>query len=486
MLIGLGLTACAISPEIRAMGVLSILLFISYILFELIHAPHRVFKYMPFYFGSVANIAGCAVCEYWNLFLSELSTTSGYAGSLPLLVLSNWVFLVVIAVYDSCFGVEMEYVHGGSYSKITRMMTYFCFGCLLVMFCYVAPNPSFMLGVDRFAYASLVPPAFVKIWNWMAFLVIFPILSIKEGSYKVGCAAIALYILYAVWTGNKFGPFVTLLYLFIFVYYRELYSLGRERLTRVSVYVLLVLMVLVGGAILLQGATSSSARSDYAIQRLAQQGQLWWKTYQLADGDIHAEQFLNELDGLSASTDIGKNAGSRYGIYGIMYLTTPEKIVDAKLATGSRYTEAGHASAYYCFGACGAIGFSVFMGLLIAFVTNAMLKALHEGRFVEGMIFVRLHGFSRVGLSMGVFSQFATPLTVATIGFLVFMRLVRECNRAGTRMGTGLSRDSERLLVGSRWIWLEKPLDRLLICGDGVGTSKSASSSSPSVREGLA
>ena len=57
-------------------------------------------KYFAFVFAIGANILGCAIIETQEISLPELDTFSSFAGSLPLLILSRWVFVVVLLVCD--------------------------------------------------------------------------------------------------------------------------------------------------------------------------------------------------------------------------------------------------------------------------------------------------------------------------------------------------------------------------------------------------
>ena len=80
---------------------------------------------------------------------------------------------------------------------------------------------------------------------------------------------------------------------------------------------------------------------------------------------MHPDEFKNEITALFEQKEgAANNVGSRNGIYGIMYATAPQSIIDGKLTTGSQYTEGGYAAAYYYFGPLGAICFSVLMRLL--------------------------------------------------------------------------------------------------------------------------
>ena len=470
VLIGFGLFTCCVGSSFWLSGIISIILFSVYIIEKVFCQPHELLKYFPFYFAVIANIAGCAVCEYVDIYLTELLVYSGFSGSLPLLVLSRWVFLLVLSFFDGFFGVEGLENGSNHATKFIEYVTYCVFAIILGMFIYVAPNPSFVAGVDRFVYERNLPSVFAKASTWMALLILFPVLSIKEAKNKAGIASVVIYVLYLLWTGNKFGSFLSLGCVFIYVYYDEILKLGRRALAHLCFSALVLLAVLIVGAVFLQSSVSSSSSNDYLLQRAAQQGQLWWKTYSQTEEQIDLAQFEKELSGFAATDRIESSIGAQHGIYGVMYRSASSSVVNAKLSTGARYTEAGYAVAYYCFGSAGPVMFSLVMGLLIALVMNALLRTLIAGNIVESFILLRLNGFLQTGLCMGLFSQFFTPLTLSMIAFLILMRLVRLNERAGNEAEAGVSQSRSAVYgpFSSTSFITTRKISRFLISQDRV------------------
>lgn len=82
------------------MSAISIISFAAYLVFILWNKGELIIKYFAFIFAVIANIAGCAIIEFAEISLPELGTTSYFSGSLPLLVLSRWIFLLIIFGLD--------------------------------------------------------------------------------------------------------------------------------------------------------------------------------------------------------------------------------------------------------------------------------------------------------------------------------------------------------------------------------------------------
>ena len=427
----LGLLACCIASEMPLSGFVSAGFFLVYLIRVAVLTPHFIAKYLPLYFGAVANIGGCFVCEYADIYLSELQVASGFTGSLPLLALAHWTFFWVLGVYDRKFGVEDELADEPLQARgFVNAATTCVLLCLLAIFVFVAPNPSFLVGADRFAYANLMPAFLRKPWDWMSFLMLFPIMSIKESRSKRGLLAVALYVLCAVWTGAKFGAFFSLICLAVIACYDKLLKLGRSRLTKIILAVFAAIATLVIGAAFLNGfvSTSGQTSSQFLEQRLAQQGQLWWATYERAAGVPHYDQVSVEIEGALAPTGISDNVGSQYGIYGIMYLNAPASVVDAKLVSGSRYTESGFATWYYCLGIVGPLLLAVLMGFVLAFAYNSLVRAVFTGRPIEAALISKIAQVLRTVYSMGTLASLVMPLSVFTIALLLVLYLTRYGN----------------------------------------------------------
>lgn len=428
VIFALGMLTCCFASDWGLSGILALLLFCIYLISVLVKQPHQLFKYLPFYFGAFVNVAGCAVCEYSGIYLSELGVYASFVGSLPFLVLSQWLFLTILSLYDQRFGVEREQVIDKyrDVNKYLRIGSMCVFLMVLIMFASVAMTPAFLQGLDRFQYADQIPKIATRLASWMGFLIVLPMIDVKRTHSKVGIAAILLYVLYGLWVGEKFGLFYALLYMVIIVYYDKIMEIDRKKLSRRCVWLGAALLLLVGIAVGLNSATNSQDRGDYVFQRLAQQGQLWWKNYDASEGVVHLDQIEHEFSGLVAPVEISDNVGSNYGIYGSMYRAAPKSVVDNKLAAGSRYTEGGYASVYYCVGPVGALVFEFFAGLLVAFFTNCMIRAVITGRLIETVLLLRLRGFLMVALSMGSYQLLLSRLSLLTYCFLLVIWLMRR------------------------------------------------------------
>lgn len=429
---------CCVASSYFPSGFIALIAFCAYFLYLIARKPIFLLKYFAFVFTAVVNLVGCFYAEYFDLYLSELQCFATFYGSLPLLVLAWWIFFQTLLLFDLCFGWEndQQVKESSNYpeNKYMHFANIVMLVLMIVMFIRVLPNPSFLLGVNRFKYDSMF---MIGIWqtfdSWLASLIVIPCLSIRKHRSKIGIATVCLYLLYLFWTGTKFGEFFAVLCLAVIAFYDKFLSMSLIRLRQVLIIVLSALLILVAFTSFAFSFTSTKSTEDFYSDRLAQQGQLWWYTYGNSN-TLHASEFTDEIEALSNRKAISESVGENHGIYKIMYFSTPQSIIDAKLARGGRYTEAGFASAYYYFGEIGVIVFSLTMALIIAVIQNAMLRAFYKTNLIASIFLVRCWNLSRVSLSMFLFSQWLSTTSLAMLAFLFLRYLMHKSRHNKTHL----------------------------------------------------
>lgn len=440
----IGITLCCLVSEYPAASIVSLILLISAILTCVAGAPHLILRYFAILFAALSCIAGCFVCEFFHVDLMELSRTSGYVGSLPLLCLSYGAVLAAVFLGDgriSSLRQEKEKksfdIRIAGMSVTDAILRIICIGMLVVnalAFLTVANRPSFVIGVDRFAYDQLFGiNVFEKISGLMTYISLALLLAIRSGYKKVPLAAIGLYILYLIWTGEKFGGFFVLLANTFFVYSDKFEKIDRRKAAAVMVAAILSGVFVVLGTVALRSFTSDANSVQFLISRTAQQGQLWWATYADDDSGVpHLDEFFAAepealMGGRSAIKD---NVGESNGIYGVMYRVAPQNQVDVKLSAGSRYSEGGFPAAYYYFGPIGAIGFGLLHGVLFTLVVYGMLKAVKNRDPIRLIIFGRLFMLLRTSMSMFTFFDFLDLESIACYAYLLLAPVVSRSLRS--------------------------------------------------------
>ena len=441
--LGLGcflvLIACCVVPESLIASAVSFFAMLYFAIRILYSRPDIIINYFPFWFAFYANIAGCAVAEFTQMYLSELQVDAAYVGSLPLLVFSRWLFLAGIIFLDSriqidSFDERQAPPKEGKASSIdwVGVATWgVLVVCVFAVIRVMDTTPASVLGIDRFEYAETygeVVPGFIA--NALPYLMISPLFSIKRGAGRAaGILSIGLYLVFLVWIGVKFGTLFTLFCFALLVFSKEIAALGKKVLRKVLIFAIAIMLALVGFAAYSQSSISSKGSTDYLFSRMAQQGQLWWKTYANTSGVNHSDEFGSELEAFFGMNEDIPTVKRDTGIYKIMYFTAPHDVVERKLMAGSEYTEAAYAASYYYFGCLGPVAFSIGMALLAVFSVRGLINSLVRKDVVGMLIFGRFILLTRTALSTFAFSNFLDPLSLLSWGYLVLRALMRYCGR---------------------------------------------------------
>lgn len=418
-----------ITTLLSAFPIASLASLISFLLFGIyvcIAAPSFLIKYFSVLFGIVAAISGCFSCEFLGGYLPELRKDVFYSGSLPLLIFNYFIFLSCLYGFDGIFGTDdkklLTEVPARKEWKWFKWLHASVTLMIVIMFLHVLPNPSFIHGIDRFGYSSLYLSG---IWRYLhsasMILCIIPLIAVRFGYRKSGWLAILVFCLYLFWTGIKFSGFYSLFSLAIFVYYDRIIALSRKFIYKLLVGAFVALGLLLGLSVFAHSfAASSDTASEFFFNRTAQQGQLWWSTYSSYSPCEGIDEFSDELNGLAiGEKPISECRGDKYGIYKMMYLNAPTDLVDSKLASGSRYTEAAYPSMYYYYGPVGTVAFSVLTALGTVYLVNLMIKVIHGREVLSSLACFIIWRAWAVFRSMLLLSPFLDLSVLLSIAILV-------------------------------------------------------------------
>lgn len=418
---------CVILSHFYIFGFVSMALFVIYMIYIATKCQGFMIKYLAFLFIAGMAIIGTSIIELGpSIYLNELQCPSSYVGALPLQIFSYWLFIFTLYIIDYKYGVnvtELNFNTSKQFQKFVNSASLAVFILFALLFSNVVAHSSLFLGIDRFIYASQY--GVTGIWGIIVaespLLIIFPILSIIYGNKIIGISSVLLYILYFLWTGNKFGPFFTLLCIFLLVYYKTILKKGKKYIKKILLVAGIGFVFLVGYAVFFATSTSSYGSATYVVQRAAQQGQLWWKTYEQCDS-IHLSEFSDEIEAMGDDKEsISDNIGSNNGIYKIMYYCAPKSLIDFKLSTGSLYTEAGFATMYYYFGVPGVVFFAIFCGIIFSLTINAVIKALNEKDYIKVFILIRFFMIERTFISTFIYNDFYDLLSILSYIYLLVM-----------------------------------------------------------------
>ncbi|MCF6414146.1 hypothetical protein I7648_10630 [Collinsella tanakaei] len=430
----LAMAVLAILPPLFASSAVSLLLFFIFIL-SIIWMYFTVsLKYIVYLFAMCTNVIGVAVCEFSHTFLPELQCVSEFSGSLPLLIFSRSLFILIIVKLDqrTKYYVKIEEKHASS--KIVK--TILGLACFMVLFLCIASfinvarNPAFLSGMDRFQYSGQLLGIWGSIAAYLPYLILISVIGMRFGFRKIAIATIAIYCIFLFWIGTKFSTFFTMFGYFALVYHDKLRDITPHNKLKVLASIATVLAMLVAFAVFAYSVAGHSA-VGFLGERLAQQGQLWWKTYSMIEPGVwfDEKQASVEMGALFENRSISESVGSVNGIYGIMYLTAPASRVSEFLSQGARYTEAGYAMAYVIAGSIGPVLFAAVMALFVYYSQTILASSIFRSDVAFSIIFAILAGYVQTSNSMFVFSQFFTPMGLVIVALSFLYALINSAEK---------------------------------------------------------
>lgn len=438
---------CCLFSSYKVSSIIALLLFLLYVVAVALEKPRIVFKYLYFYFMMVANVLGCFLCEFGDFFVIELSSNAHYVGALPVLVLSQLTFFTFIFEFElkneKKVNKLLPQFKKESYlnEKTLFTLNIFVFVLYMALFVHILPYSALRLNVDRMTFANLGFNS--GIWGslskWAQFFIPIPIACIaytKKKKYRVfGVITLIIYCLYYLWIGNKFGSFFSLFCVFCMLMFSK-YEIKEKYLKRILVIVICFMVVLIFGAafIFTKFQTQGINVSSYIQNRLAQQGQLFWRTIDVSGGKLHFSEFGNEVRGTFARTNNAEDMiDAKYGVYNIMYLCAPKWKVDNFIRYGSRYTEAGYASAFYYFGLFGCMIFAIIIAYVVVKVTNLIVNSTKNSNLVGMILTIRMFYIICTVWQLFLFSDLFTGTSIITYFWLF---ATRHSKRIKLRTGT--------------------------------------------------
>lgn len=430
-LIFFSLMVCVLFSSIKAFSYVSLLVYIAYWWYLYRFNKSYFVKYLAFVFVAIGTVVGAVIIELFpEQYLPELRCQSHFSGSLPLLIFSYWIFLYVLETREYRYEgnlkkIQVDSIGTGQSKKIINILAFISCLLLLVLFGYVATHtlPASLLGFDRFGFALNyeMPWIISKIHGYSYLLLIFPLLALIYANRLIAIVAILSYFAFNFWVGEKFGAFFTLLCVLLIILYNKILSLNPKTLKKIMTVAIAFFVMMVVVAVTIATSSNDLKLYKYFSQRTAQQGQLWWKTYDLYKDTFHPEEFSNEISAfIEGDKPVQENIGSKNGIYKVMYLCAPASVISSKLATGSRYTQADYAVVYYYFGIPGVIIYSILMGLIVSSIVNTFIHALQKKEYIKAMIYLRFFVMIRTAFSMFTFGGFISWISILSYIYLIF------------------------------------------------------------------
>lgn len=388
---GTGIWETTIWPGILIFVIWAIIIFFVFPMFYL--------RFPFVFFTAVTNILGVLIIERESLFLPELNIY-GYPNHSSFYLLFTW-FLVLASInmLENLFPLFEVLPKGKEaiiYCKVGNICIPVFFiievifiGFFLMQFISILNHPFFQEHMDRFLYANkYISPWQSKIIGYFTYILPAVVAGTFHKNYrKMSLCALFVFAIYKFWTGEKFGIFfLAFCYAFMIISYLKQnvdLKVAVKHFSKALLILLFLTGVILGHRILLYHSTADQNK-DYLIQRIAQNGQLWWAMYDLSNSSNPDSSELNEE--LDRFFTLKNKHNYNSEIYKIMKKTTPFDLFWNKINNNSRYADSTFASIYYYFKEPGLLISAVLFGILFWGLTRYFLAAYSNMYFPELII----------------------------------------------------------------------------------------------------
>lgn len=403
---------------------LAVLNLIFFLIYNYIYNMRNVIIFWNFIFVVLLNIIGVYIIETQNIYLYEIDKSSYFKNSLIELILIQMIFLYVLLKKEKKFFVKKI--------NINRKIKFFNKLLVILIFIYVfyffiigVKDPYFTLNMDRFLYKnlrfSLIERKLFDYNICIFYLQIFLLYVFKnEKIYRILLkVSIILMIITGILVGNKFGEFIAYLNAFTLVnlrYNRFKIEKIKKIISIIWKYVVLIIVILFIHKSLLYTDYDFKDFRVYFYNRGAQQGQLWWGTYDKKNKGTLSEvgrELLSDEQKYRKTGDFK----TENGIWKIMLLNTPKNIIENRAKSFSSYTMSSNASINYYFGLIGNILFSIIMGICIRKSIYFFFNTLNDDVYKIFVMFI----FFKLQIMVGQVAFMSNFGMILSIKFMIYI-----------------------------------------------------------------
>lgn len=410
--------------------------------------PNFLIRYIMLFFMAIGNLVGVLICEHSSIWLSELSIYAGYVGSFPLLFCGWFLLIATVWMLDIRFKLVMlnqsyeicKFKVGSQSLRLCQFLAVLCFIIVLFSLADVAWRPAFLEHIDRFVYKERYISRTLEIMINSIYAILpllFSMIVKKIGRvwFCLNYLTAILFSLCLFCIGEKFGGFWCLAVYVCVISSIYTKSLSVEalhiRIKRIGMVFFMPLTIVlalhlsltysVGGERLV-----TSYLPSFLSQRIAQQGQLWWRTYALDKNNDMRISELGDETRVYFQNDKQKEFEYKHAIYKIMRFTTPEDIFSRKISRGSRYSTSTFASMFYYFKRVGVILWGIIGGILFWGLMYLFMTAAGNLYVVESILASKLLLMSYAVLAMSEFNVLLQDKPIFYFFIIISMFVVRK------------------------------------------------------------
>lgn len=356
-----------------------------------------ILEYLWLVVSASLNLLGNYICDTQEVYLIELGRTTSYMHSFTPLVLVYVILFSVLEIIRLKKGFSFASIKSdeqnrtnNANTKTLKIILLIGIVIVAVLFASVYSTPYFSVGAARLLYAQDYMGQFQR--SIKTYLPMFMPIAIMYGRASkkklLPIIFFVLTVLFYFWVGDKFGTYFFAIYIVAVSLDRHIEEKQLKRLSIVFFSLIVLLLLIVFAYRVLLYNENRSLFLEYLMQRLAQQGEVWWSVFAKESGSpLKIAEFGEEIKSI---LPFG-NADNFVGQWKMMLVASNySSYASYRIEVGNPYTSTTTASIFYYFRWPGIILFYTFCGLFYGRLVQHSVQSVRDYRILETMICIKL------------------------------------------------------------------------------------------------
>lgn len=435
----------AITNVFMNIDVLALATYIAFLIFIYKTNGQILLKYLFMFVMFSYHIVSVFWVENNYVYFYNLQESSYRSGAFLPLLSSYMIFFAVLLILESNskslilekslyfkqkrIGIKIGNMFLSEKNKIRILTLLLMFSVVFMLF--RMRNFFFygMGGINRFTYrASVFTGLDEKFYTYISWLLPLPLLASNLKMRKRAIAFLAIYCLYMIWVGDKFGSLFMAFYIFILTTWvtRGIDKKAVKKIILIAIIALITLMAFIAFQVLYERGSWNEVLIYFNNRLTGGQSDLWWKIYSSDNnnGWRITEFIKDEISAIFITPSAIQNYN--FGIYKMMKIAAPQWVVTNYLNSGIRFAASTQASLFYYFKLTGVYLGSFVLGILCFVFVNKAISAYRNTDIIRSICYTMLISKWYQVMAMSDITMVGNTTTLIAIVVLFYLHFSQQ------------------------------------------------------------
>lgn len=437
----------AITNGFMNIDVLALATYIAFLIFIYKTNGQILLKYLFMFVMFSYHIISVFWVENNYVYFYNLQESSYRSGAFLPLLSSYMIFFAVLLILESNskslilekslyfnkkrIGIKIGNMFLSEKNKIRILTLLLMFSVVFMLF--RMRNFFFygMGGINRFTYrASVFTGLDEKFYTYISWLLPLPLLASNLKMRKRAIAFLAIYCLYMIWVGDKFGSLFMAFYIFILTTWvtRGIDKKAVKKIILIAIIALITLMAFIAFQVLYERGSWNEVLIYFNNRLTGGQSDLWWKIYSSDNNNgWRITEFIeDEISAIFITPSTIQNYN--FGIYKMMKIAAPQWVVTNYLNSGIRFAASTQASLFYYFKLTGVYLGSFVLGILCFVFVNKAISAYRNTDIIRSICYTMLISKWYQVMAMSDITMVGNTTTLIAVVVLFYLHFSQQRN----------------------------------------------------------